>query len=91
MDAWSDRIYMSTDTFVDSGDLVLGTVSHSGALAPGESYTATRSVTLPHGVSGDFFFLVRTDVSDQVYEQLFESNNDGFDSSATTVNLLSDL
>ncbi|MCP4675085.1 MAG: DUF11 domain-containing protein, partial [Deltaproteobacteria bacterium] len=78
---WRDRVYLSTDTTLDANtDLVLGTVSHNGALAAGEAYTATAMVNLPQVVSAlpsgsDYYLFVTTDIHDDVYEHLWETNN----------------
>ena len=84
---WLDRIYMSADDVVDSSDFLLAQQSRSDALEAGQSYTVTRDVTLPIGVSGDFFFIIQTDAGNQVFEQAFEGNNTGLDATATRVNL----
>ena len=84
---WTDRIYMSSDTTLDASDTILASIGHNGALAPSENYTVTTDVSLPIGVSGDFFFIVETDRFNQVFEYVFEDNNLGFDATATTVNL----
>ncbi|MDH7498796.1 MAG: CARDB domain-containing protein, partial [candidate division NC10 bacterium] len=85
--AWYDLVYMSADDALDGSDRLLGQVYHSGGLDSGESYTASRVVTLPIGVSGDFFLLVRADGLGQVYEHAFEENNVGHDATPTHVNL----
>lgn len=85
--SWFDRIYLSSDSVLDGDDQLLGQQTRNGVLGAGESYTATREVTLPIGVSGDFFFIVQTDAGDQVFEQAFNGNNTGFDASPTTINL----
>ncbi|MEZ6062667.1 MAG: CARDB domain-containing protein [Planctomycetaceae bacterium] len=85
--SWSDRIYMSTDTTLDASDQLLGTTGHSGVLAALDGYTANSTVTLPVGVSGDFYFIVQTDAFNQVFEHVFEANNTGFDATPTTVSL----
>jgi subtilase family serine protease len=54
---------------------------------PGNSYTATQEITLPVGVSGDFYFLVQFDAANQVSEGVFESNNTGFNPTPTYINL----
>jgi subtilase family serine protease len=54
---------------------------------PGQSYTATQNVALPVGVSGDFYFFVQIDATNQVFEGAFESNNTSYDTTATRVNL----
>src|SRR5262249_48855910 len=85
--AWSDRIVMSLDGTFDSNDIVLASIPHTGALAPGAIYTNNATVTLPIGLSGDFKFLVVTDAQFQVYEHALDGNNTGHTTSATHINL----
>ncbi|MBE9160631.1 putative Ig domain-containing protein [Nodosilinea sp. LEGE 06152] len=59
----------------------------SGVLGSNESYNATQNFALPIGISGDFFFLVQADTSNEVFEGGFESNNVSYDSIATRVTL----
>jgi subtilase family serine protease len=81
--SWSDRVVLSLNTTLgDADDLVLGTFAHNGVLAPGGSYTATFSATLPDGISGDYYVFVKTDVGSAVNEGLQEGNNST--ASATT-------
>src|SRR5262249_47868557 len=68
--AWTDAVYVSPTQTLGADAQLLGTLTHSGALSPGAAYTATQTVTLPIGVSGSFYFLVRTDVNGEVIEQL---------------------
>ena len=65
---WSDAIYVSFDGAFDSASTLLGTVTHNGALAAGQSYNASASVTLPVGVTGNATFFVVTDYYQQIYE-----------------------
>jgi RHS repeat-associated protein len=84
--AWYDQIYMSSeDETLDAGDRVLDTVYHQGPLNPGDNYTGSHTVNLPIGVSGEFFFFVRTDLYNHVYEHTYENNNVGYDTSVTNV------
>ncbi len=83
--SWYDRVYMSSDTSIGSGDTYLGEVWHIGALDSGESYSVNRSFNLPVGVVGEFYFIVRTDFHNHVYEHASESNNDGYDATPTTI------
>ncbi|MBE9039148.1 CARDB domain-containing protein, partial [aff. Roholtiella sp. LEGE 12411] len=85
--SWYDEVFMSTDDVLDGGDRSLGRFNRSGILNAGTGYNLSQSVTLPIGVSGDFFFFVRTDAGNQVYENAFESNNTGYDTTATKINL----
>ncbi len=70
---WSDRAVLSLDTtYGDSTNIPLGgnngVFAHSGVLAVGQSYTATETVTLPDGISGNYHIIVQTDSFDQVNE-----------------------
>lgn len=85
--SWTDEIYLSADQTLDETDLRLLSNGHGGALVVGASYLATRNVTLPVGVSGDYFLLVKTDAQNQVFEHANEDNNVGFDAVATHINL----
>ncbi|MEM9825059.1 MAG: CARDB domain-containing protein [Planctomycetota bacterium] len=85
--AWRDRVWMSADNVLDGNDRLLATRNHTGALDPAQQYSASTAVTLPIGVAGEFFFIVQTDVFNEVFEHVFEANNTGFDEPATTVNL----
>ncbi len=66
---WTDEVYMSRSPTLDASAISLGTFPYSGALTPGASYTEAEQVTLPVGVSGNYYFFVRTDIDGQVYEE----------------------
>ncbi len=72
---WYDRLYLSQDDVLDGGDRDYGAFSHSGALTSGASYTVSRQVTLPEGISGDWHFIVVTDAYNYVFEHVLENNN----------------
>lgn len=72
---WRDRVYLSTDMVLGQDDVLLATSNHSGALAPSEMYQSSAEVTLPVGIDGDYYVIVCTDVFDEVFEHVFESNN----------------
>lgn len=83
--AWYDDVYMSANGTLDRSAYFLGRSHHTGALNPNDTYTTSLSVTLPVDVSGDFFFLVKTDSLDNVYEGPFKDNNVGQHTPATSV------
>lgn len=85
--SWTDAVYMSPHPVLDSSATQLGTFVHQGVLAAGTSYTASGSVTLPVGVSGPLYFLVKTDAFGQVFENGATANNVGATPTAETVNL----
>jgi RHS repeat-associated protein len=85
--SWYDQVFMSADEVLDGSDRNLGTFYRSGTLNNDENYTTSQTVTLPIGVSGDYFFFVRTDAGNQVYENAFDGNNTGYKAIATRINL----
>lgn len=72
---WFDEVYLSVNSVLDSGDIKLGRVANPGFLAAGDSYVNGRTVTLPNGFDGDFYLLVKTDVSNVIFESDFENDN----------------
>ncbi len=76
---WEDRVYLSDD-MVWGGDFLLSNFAiavgeESGGFAVGTSYTEIQDVTLPLGISGDYYFIIRTDSVDDVSEETDEDNN----------------
>jgi hypothetical protein len=71
---WSDRVLLSTDTVVGN-DLLLGNFSFTGTIDAGESITRTQTYTLPIAMEGDRWFIVQTDIYNQVFEHANEGNN----------------
>ncbi|MBN2071739.1 MAG: FG-GAP repeat protein [Candidatus Krumholzibacteriota bacterium] len=78
-ESWYDGVYLSIDRMLDETDYLLGTRYHSGGLASGASYPASRQVTIPSGISGNYYFFVETDRNDNVYEYVHEDNNMAYD------------
>lgn len=66
---------MSLDTSWDVTDRRLGRVEHTGGLQPGQSYDAVLDAELPAVTPGQYRVIVRTDIFNQVYEDLDEQNN----------------
>src|SRR5207245_5865431 len=92
---WSDRIVISTDKiYGNADDLPLNPnayVAHAGVLNPGDSYTvnitSASGLTLPDGISGDFYVMVLTDALNSVNEGPFEGDNATSSNSTFHVNL----
>ncbi len=73
--SWSDQLYFSTDTQLDpNGDLLMATVTRSGALRSNESYTRQSSLTLANGFFGDYYLIVVSDAGGAVNDD-DRSNN----------------
>ncbi|WP_081402834.1 CARDB domain-containing protein [Scytonema hofmannii] len=96
--SWYDEVYMSADPYLGNGDeeYFLGSRYHYGDLdvydanstnGATSSYTTSLDVTLPIGVSGNFYFIVRTDAGNQVLEFAGDANNIVAQPTPTTVNL----
>jgi len=58
---WWDRIFLSRDPSLDTGDLQLAEARHWGILKKGDSYTGSATFKLPEDISGDFYLLAFTD------------------------------
>jgi hypothetical protein len=86
---WVDRVVLSADTVYGNGDdLELGVFPHSGPLTAASSYTVTGSaVTIPDGISGNFYVIVRTDHTNTVSEFLLEGDNETVTESPIAITL----
>ena len=75
---WKDRVYLSLDTRISSGDVLLGTFDHPSALEPGELgtvITVPATETIPLRFRGTVYVLVATDATDVVSEWPNNGNN----------------
>jgi len=84
---WTDQLVLSTDEVLDAGDTSLSFVSQSAALAVNDTYSVETTVTLPEGISGPYYILVNTDLTNAVFEKNFEDNNVSASLNAITVTL----
>jgi parallel beta helix pectate lyase-like protein/PKD domain-containing protein len=73
---WQDRIYLSSDPFLDAGDLLLAAVAHSDPLVPGSDYTEYLTLTIP-STSGPKYVLVHTQFVGGSFHEAVETNNLG--------------
>ena len=79
LDSWSSRVFL-VDTVESATELIPGyfevvaDLRADRQLDPGESYTATKSVTIPARIIGEFQIGVIADVHNSVFE-LDEENN----------------
>lgn len=88
---WYDAVYLSFNTQVDAGDILLGTYERTGALAPNESYSRQADVTIPGYTNGNYFLLVKTDSRSDLFEYQSEVNNVRSESFVAIVPPLCDL
>jgi subtilase family serine protease len=72
---WVDRVYLSPNPALDLKSTSASVDrANPTALNRGQSYAGTASVTIPHGLKGNYYFYVSTDVNRSVPESL-ETNN----------------
>ena len=85
---WNDRVVLSRTGIPSASDIILaGSVTHSGALAVGGSYTASATLTLPRDLVGDYYILVLTNLNNAVTENGHTANNTLASSSPLHVSL----
>ncbi|MBO4513804.1 MAG: hypothetical protein J5746_13685, partial [Victivallales bacterium] len=60
--SWTDGIYLSTDSRWDTGDILLGKVTHNGGLAEGEVSQNSIQASLAGVSEGNYYILVRSDI-----------------------------
>ncbi len=90
---WYDQIFLSVDTLYNPGsDIYLAEYKKLGPLPPGSSYTTSLSITIPNGLSGDYYFIMVTDKTNLNNDADFSNNamvaRDGFgDPLVTTITL----
>ncbi|MFT5526538.1 MAG: hypothetical protein ACI9HK_004515, partial [Pirellulaceae bacterium] len=75
--SWTDQVWLSQDNVVDPvADRFLGSAANLSYLAPGESYRIENfEVFIPHGINGNWYFLVTTDSDQRVREFDAEDDN----------------
>uniref|UniRef100_UPI0039C6CC66 CARDB domain-containing protein n=1 Tax=Umezakia ovalisporum TaxID=75695 RepID=UPI0039C6CC66 len=72
-----DRIYFSLDESFDDNDTPVGeyyNYYNNQQLAPGKSYTASQTVTVPPGLTGSGYLLVVTNTDYSLYESDITNN-----------------
>ncbi|HHX88190.1 MAG TPA: LEPR-XLL domain-containing protein, partial [Paracoccus sp.] len=84
---WEDEVFLSRDPVLGADDISLGRIARSGPLLAGESYTASGSFSIPGGVSGPFYLLVRSDTDGSVFEGEALDNNVGSALTPTSITI----
>jgi CARDB protein len=81
---WNDQLYLSSDTTLDGGDLLIGSFSQSGVSA-NTTYSLSQPVTIPPGTTpGSYYVILKADGGNDYYETN-ESNNLKVSASPMTV------
>lgn len=73
--SWYDEIFISPNNTYDEMARPLDKVRHQGGLAAGGEYQVPFNVTIPAGYSGEYYFFVKTNVYNDVYEHALSENN----------------
>ncbi|MEM9827396.1 MAG: CARDB domain-containing protein, partial [Planctomycetota bacterium] len=76
--SWTDRVFISHDASLDNFDHQIAAYGLGAILEPGESYTRTMAVTIPHGIEGDFHLMVFAD-SAAMKDRANRPSNIGFE------------
>ena len=72
---WTDCVYASTEsTFVQAKSLLAASQSSNRTLMPNDSYTVTFNISAPRDSMRNYYFYVKADMNDVVYESQ-ETNN----------------
>jgi len=73
---WWDKIYISSDSeFNIENAIFIDKFRHNGILSADESYEVTSTIHLPENIYGNYYIYIFTDSDNEVYENIFESNN----------------
>ncbi|HEY8562947.1 MAG TPA: CARDB domain-containing protein [Pyrinomonadaceae bacterium] len=86
---WRDAVYLSRDTFWDSGDALVGQRefdSRTTAVPAGGTYTTGTGVVVPPVEEGTYYVIVRTDAQNRIRENN-EANNVSAATAITTVTI----
>ena len=85
--SWSDGVYLSRDSQLDGDDLLLNSAEYSSGLGQGQSYGSPLSigVTVPDVAPGEYYFIVKTDIDDEIGEILEDQASNVVTSAVTIV------
>ncbi|MEM9588510.1 MAG: CARDB domain-containing protein, partial [Planctomycetota bacterium] len=76
VDTWQDTFYLSSNTTLgDDDDVLVQSITRTGALDANQSYDINVNVTLPEGLSGVYHWFVQSDQIGAVYEGGATNNN----------------
>jgi subtilase family serine protease len=72
--SWSDSLYFSRNATLDASDVVIGSQSESGPVAPGGSYWRTNTVRVPVVSNTNCYLIFKTDVQNALLESNATNN-----------------
>jgi hypothetical protein len=75
--SWLDRVVLSSDlVYGNADDLEVGVFTRSGPLGAEAQYSVTGQLSIPDGVAGDYYVIVKTDHTNTVNEFVLEGDNE---------------
>lgn len=75
---WIDSLFMTTASNFDlTNAFKLGSSNYAGNLLPDSSYNKQMQVIIPPNISGQYYFYVKTDATNNVFEYTSDNNNTG--------------
>jgi hypothetical protein len=74
--SWYDGLYLSTDAILDGSDTLISSQNQAGPIASGGSYTKTANWTVTKIPAGTYYFIVKTDYSNNYLYESNEANNE---------------
>jgi hypothetical protein len=86
-ESWYDGVYLSLDQILDETDYSLGARYHQTGLAIDGLYSDSLTVTIPSGLSGRYYFFVKTDKNNNVYEHAHEDDNTAYEIGGAVISL----
>ncbi len=73
---WEDRVFLTQDTFDFSDAIQVAAKAYTGVLEVGDTIAMSAVAhTFPLDISGDYFLVFETDLSNNVWEFVHEDNN----------------
>jgi hypothetical protein len=72
---WKEKLFLSGDFDINTGDITLGSFNYNGILDPGETYSDSMLVTVTQNMNANMILILKTDADNSVYEHTNESNN----------------
>ncbi|HNO80225.1 MAG TPA: NF038122 family metalloprotease [Phycisphaerae bacterium] len=66
---WTDNIYLSSDETLSADDIILGSKTRYGVLPPAATYDVSINATIDPSIPlGDYYYFLKTDSNDAVFE-----------------------
>ncbi len=65
---WTDAVYLSSDPTCCATDATLASSLRKTALGAGQSYTMTKSVTIPPKPPGNYYLILKADIASAMFE-----------------------